>query len=244
MPLLPTIRDIAKRLLGEETLGTLDYFRFPARRDSWGGPFNGQHGRQAIFNGIIANARPVAIVETGTYLGTTTEFMASAGLPIFTIEGQPRNFGYSKTRLRGRRNVSIFLGDSRSHLRLLLAEQFKGRLSETVLFYLDAHWYDDLPLAEEIEIIYSSMPSAVCLIDDFAVPGDMGYAFDDYGAGKVLDAGYIAPLLEQFGLTAYYPVLPSTEESGMKRGCVAIAKPAIHGPALLAAGLRLADTTQ
>ena len=63
----------------------------------------------------------------------------------------------------------------------------------TVFFYLDAHWNDDLPLADEIDIIFSRCPWAVVMIDDFEVPSDPGYQFDDYGPGKALVLGYIRP---------------------------------------------------
>jgi len=238
MSILSPIGRLATRFCSEEMLGTIDYFRFPERRSSWGGPFNGQPGRQALFRNIVAQAKPAAIIETGTFLGTSTDFMAAFGLPVFSVEGQRRNFGYCRTRFRGRANINLLLGDSREGLKTLLDGPLKDRLAKTLLFYLDAHWHEDLPLAEEIEIIFARTDGAICLVDDFAVPGDAGYVYDDYGPGKALDADYIAPLLRRFGLTAYYPTLRSAEEGGLKRGCVAIAKDSLHGEALRAAGLR------
>jgi hypothetical protein len=55
-----------------------------------------------------------------------------------------------------------------------------------VFFHLDAHWEGDLPLQEEIEIILGRFPNFLIMIDDFRVPGDSGYGFDDYGRGKML----------------------------------------------------------
>jgi hypothetical protein len=50
------------------------------------------------------------------------------------------------------------------------------RLRDSPLFfYLDAHWNEDLPLAEEIDLIFSRSPCAVVMIDDFEVPGDPGF---------------------------------------------------------------------
>jgi hypothetical protein len=35
------------------------------------------------------------------------------------------------------------------------------------LVYLDAHWGDDLPLLDELEIVLKAKPEALILIDDF-----------------------------------------------------------------------------
>lgn len=59
------------------------------------------------------------------------------------------------------------------------------------------------------------------MIDDFQVPGDEGYSYDDYGPGKRLCLDYLQPL-SQFKLTAFFPTLPSREETGGKRGCVVL----------------------
>jgi hypothetical protein len=229
---------IANRALSPERMGALDYFRYPERRDSWGGPFNGQPGRRALFDGIIKDCRAVAIVETGTYLGTTTEYLAGAGLPVFTVEGYRRNFGYSRTRLRRFPNVKVLLGDSRVVLKGLLETELAGRLNETLFFYLDAHWDQDLPLNEEIELIFTHTDQAVVMVDDFEVPGDPGYAYDNYGPGMALNADYIAGSLSRFGLTAYYPALASAQEGGIRRGCVTLAKDQVHGAVLRRVGFK------
>ena len=74
----------AKRLFLDR-FGRHDYTRFPSLVTGWGGPFNGQPARQALFRELVAKLRPCAIIETGTYFGTTTEFMAQTGLPVYTI---------------------------------------------------------------------------------------------------------------------------------------------------------------
>ena len=60
------------------------------------------------------------------------------------------------------------------------------------LFYLDAHWHEYLPLRDELEIALGQFANAVVLIDDFQVPDDPGYGFDDYGPGKTLNLEYLA----------------------------------------------------
>jgi hypothetical protein len=57
----------------------------------------------------------------------------------------------------------------------------------TLFFYFDAYSNEDLPLAEEIDIIFGRSPHAVVMIDDFEVTDDPGFAYDDYGPGKALN---------------------------------------------------------
>ena len=218
------LKDAGSRLLCNRIVGTMDYYCNPKLGVAWGGPFNGQPARQALFSAIVADIRPKAIIETGTYFGTTTEFMALTGLPVFTIEADPRRFGFARARLWKRRNVTLLLGDSRAALLRLVGSSLRQFLADILFFYLDAHWNDDLPLGEELEIIFSRCPAAVVMIDDFQVPFDAGYGYDDYGAGKALVRGYIAPTMSAHGLQEFYPSTSSVEESGERRGCVVLAK--------------------
>jgi hypothetical protein len=105
-------------------------------------------------------------------------------------------------------------GDSAKILKALPAETIP------ILFYLDAHWGIELPLAQELQIIGNRFPSAIALIDDFKVPDDSGYGFDTYGANE-LSIEY----LYRNGVKApvYLPVICSNEETGSKRGCAALA---------------------
>ena len=219
-----TMKRIIRSLLGDTAIGMISYIMFPSRGAAWGGPFNGQLARQALFRDIIDTCQRFAIVETGTYLGTTAEFLADTGLPIFSIESDRRNYGFARARLWRRRNVSLFRGDSRETLRKL----FDGPLHElasssSLFFYLDAHWNDDLPLADELELVFSRCSAAAVMIDDFQVPFDAEYRYDDYGAGKALVPRYIAPVVSFYGLGTFYPSTSSATESGLRRGCVVLA---------------------
>jgi hypothetical protein len=234
----------------QQTIGMLDYIRSPDRGACWG-PFNGQTARQALFVEIITNTRPRAIVETGTFLGVTTELMSQTGLPVFTIEWHPRNYGFVRARFWRKRNVNLLHGDSRIGLRKLFDGALHSLSDHTVFFYLDAHWNDDLPLAEEIDIVFSRCPLAVVMIDDFEVPFDAGYGFDDYGPGKALVSGYIGPAILAHQLQAFYPSTPSVADypstpmaaagladpDRLRRGCVVLVKEACHGPALASISL-------
>jgi len=218
------LKAAVRRLVGEQGLGALEYFRRPDLGSEWGGPFNGQPFRRALFLSIVEQLKPVVIVETGTYRGVTTHFMAQTNLPIFTVEGNPRNHGFSRAKLWRQRNVTLLLQDSRSALRKLFDGPLSGLLSQRMFFYLDAHWYEDLPLADELQIILPRCASPVIMIDDFQVPDDAGYKYDDYGPGKALTPDYIAPAVKVHGLRVFYPATRSSDEGGMRRGCVVLTK--------------------
>ena len=227
-------KSLVRMLLGETICGELDFIRFPELGRAWGGSFNGQKGRQALFRDLIERLDPAAIVETGTYFGTTTELFAKIGVPVFTIENNARNYGFARARLRRHRNVTLRYGDSPAQLRSLFDGPL-GSLGERSLYcYLDAHWNDDLPLLEELEIIFGRCQNAVVMIDDFQVPDDPGYVYDDYGVGKVLNAEYIAPVVDTQGLMVFYPAAPSDEETGEKAGSAILCKQAVHVEKLLA----------
>ena len=217
-------------MLRLQVVGMIDYVRFPSRGRPLGGPFNGQLSRQALFREIIAKIQPRAIVETGTYFGMTTDFLAATDLPVFTIEAAPYQFGFARARFWCRRNVRLLLGDSRRILRKLFDGPLHPGSGSALFFYLDAHWNDDLPLAEELDIVFSRCPAAIVMIDDFQVPFDTGYEYDNYGPAKALVPGYIAPAVSAHCLQAFYPSTCSADESGARRGCVVLAK---H-PALVA----------
>ena len=84
--------------IDEVRCGMLDYHEFPELRESWGGPFNGQAHRRQMFAEIVEACKPAAIVETGTFRGVTTEFMAKfSRVPVHTVESS-----LSAVRLRSR----------------------------------------------------------------------------------------------------------------------------------------------
>jgi hypothetical protein len=198
-----------------------EYYGRRGARASWGGPFNGQARRQEIVRQLFETLDFTAVVETGTYRGTTTEFLVrETGLPVYTVEAAERFYHYSRLRLRRYKQAHLHLGDSRNFLgELGQGEHFPaGR----AFFYLDAHWYADLPLADEVDIIRARWRQFVIMVDDFEVSGDAGYSFDDYGEGKRLSLE-LFPDIERQGLGTFFPAARSSEETGMRRGCVVLA---------------------
>jgi predicted O-methyltransferase YrrM len=203
--------------------GMVGYFAFPDWKDYWGGPFNGQHHRLAIFRELQNAFQPKTIVETGTYRGTTTALFASIPeVRVYTIESHPWSYGYSLARFLFAPRVTVLWGDSRKRICELVVSDL---LSSPVFFYLDAHWGDDPPLRTELEIILSACPKAIVMIDDFKVEGDAAYGFDDYGAQRQLCITHIQPVLAKFHPVVLFPSGSGETESGARRGCVVLLNP-------------------
>ena len=188
-------------------------------RMSWGGPMNGQAFRQKMFQKLVRLGVDV-IVETGTYLGTSTAYFARQGLPVVSCEASDRFLAAAATHLAELTNVTLHLQDSRAFLKHLAAEPGFG--FRFPLFYLDAHWSEDLPLAEEIGIITARWPSFAIMVDDFQVPGAR-YAYDNYGDGKELSLAYLDRNgVDLSGLAVLFPAAGPDQETGAKRGSVVL----------------------
>ena len=183
--------------------------------------FNGQRHRKRIFTDIVNAISFDAIIETGTWVGDTTGYMRqTAGKPVYSCELNPRFFALAKMRLADLNEVHLSLQDSRKFIQ---TRQQSNLAAKNVFFYLDAHWYDDLPLGEEMDLIGSCWKQFVILIDDFQVRDDAGYGFDNYGAGKALALELLEPAIKKYNLTVFFPSARSNDETGGKRGCVVLA---------------------
>jgi hypothetical protein len=231
-------RQAMVRLLSRPVAAWEYHFK-PELRDPFGGPFNGQQGRQSIFREVVELLSPVGVIETGTFRGSTTDFMgAHSRLPIWSVEARLRFFHYARMRLNRFPHVQVSLGDSRTFLRRLAADPNVPKRG--IFFYLDAHWYEDLPLRDEVGIISSHWSDFVIMVDDFQVPGDSGYAFDDYGGQNQLSLAYLGSL-DKLGLKAFFPAIHSADETGMKRGSVILADANATQVLLKARTLRIAE---
>ncbi|MGE3961925.1 MAG: hypothetical protein AB7F65_09620 [Dehalococcoidia bacterium] len=206
------------RRLPPRVAAFVDRFRADAR-DPLGGPMNGQVGRRAMIESLFAAVPFGAVVETGTFRGSTTAYFASlTSAPVFTIEVQPRFHAYSRWRLRGRRTIRLLLGDSAEWVDRLGRN---GGVREPVFFYLDAHWEERIPLRDELRAAQQHWRDWVILVDDFEVPDDPGYGFDDYGEGKRLNLEHIEAVIGERAVR-YWPSVRSADEAGSRKGCLVL----------------------
>ncbi len=216
------IRDFVRKLLGERNTGRLNYLLNVRSPSYWRGPFNDQRGRQNIWLAIVKHLEFSAVVETGTFRGTTSLFLAESGLPVYTVEVSPRYYECAAMRLRRHRGrIHVTEADSRTFLTKLAENPSFPKSS--VFFYLDAHWREDLPLREEVTIIFRNWANSVAMIDDFCVPST-DYGYDDYGPGKQLTLQYLQPVLSELRLIPFFPSFGPECETGSKRGCVVLCR--------------------
>jgi hypothetical protein len=121
---------------------------------------------------LIRNGFPGATwVETGTYLGATTELLARHGSSVYSIEPQPILYENAKVHFSLFRNVEIINGLSEDIFPVLLPT-----LSGDVNFWLDGHFSGgvthkgsvDTPIVEELEAVSSNMKrfSNICVMVD------------------------------------------------------------------------------
>ena len=180
---------------------------------------NCQSARLALARQIISGCAIKRVIETGTFVGTTTEFFAQFGIPVISAESNAEYAKHARARLTNWKNVDLRIGDSVA----VLEDIRREAIDRTVptLFYLDAHWSNRLPLREEAELAIGHFASSILMIDDFAVPDDPGYGFDDYGPGRRLDMEYLLNS-KLHNLSIYFPSTPSFQEDGARRGCVVV----------------------
>lgn len=182
------------------------------------GPLNGQRERQQIVRDLVTAVDFDEVVETGTFRGATTVFFRQlTGLPVHSVELLPRFFRFAAVRCAEDDGIHLEQGDSRA----FLADLSRRPGQQTTFFYLDAHWQQDVPRFEEVEIIAAEWRRAVVMIDDVEVPDDSGYGFTYYG-GAPLNLDYLPDLP---GWEAFYPRASASSETGARRGCVVLASP-------------------
>jgi hypothetical protein len=210
--------------------GGLGYFRHPEQKIAWGGPFNGQKHRVKMFRELHRIYQFKTAFETGSYRGTTTDFLAGEiGGKVWTVESDAWSYGYCFVRCCLNSKIKVVWGDSREAIRKF-ASQFQG--SCPIFFYLDAHWGEDLPLKGELDLIFVNWRNAVVMIDDFKVDDDPDYMFDDYGDGKCICVNYIAPIIHKYKARCFVPSLTGDKETGARRGSVVLFASEVPMPSL------------
>jgi len=183
--------------------------------------FNGQRFRKRIFGELICAIPFDAFVETGTWLGNTTAYMAqTGGRPVYSCEINPRFHALAKMRLAGLKGMELKLSDSRQFLEELGRSSLSGKC---IFFYLDAHWYEDQPLVQELDFIAGHWDQYVLMIDDFKVPDDPGYTYDEYPPGTAIDLTLVNSSVSKHNLSAFFPAAPAQEETSVPSGCVVLA---------------------
>lgn len=149
--------------------------------------FHGDQVYQALMLELIRTFQATRFIETGTNLGDSTRFIAEAypHIEVLTCELSPRLANRARRRLRHLPNVKLANASSET----FLARHLEATGPDTTeIFFLDAHWYDAWPLQKELRAISQDPRNAVVVIDDFFIPGQERFGYDEYPPGDV-DAG-------------------------------------------------------
>lgn len=122
---------------------------------------------------LLRNATPMATwVETGTFLGQTTQLLAKNGTYVYSIEPEPGLFARAERLFSRHHNVKILNGTSEEIFPDLLP-----RIKGDVNFWLDGHYSagitfkgpQDTPIIDELACISRNISQfgRVCvLVDD------------------------------------------------------------------------------
>ncbi len=182
--------------------------------------FNRQRIRLRVFREINIRIPFDNYIETGTYLGLTTHFLANTarmrGASVHSCEINDDYYIIASRTVGDMTNVHLHHGNSVDFLRSLSA-----KVSDAVNFvYLDAHWYKYLPLRDELAVI-GNWPNTVVMIDDFKVPFDEGFGWDKYDEDSEICMRYIEGSIGSG--TVYFPNYPAQQEgAGIARGFAVI----------------------
>jgi predicted O-methyltransferase YrrM len=153
------------------------------------------------------------VVETGTYLGKTTQFFSSFFQEVHTIEISDSNYAKAYDLLKEFPNVHCHLGSSER----VLYEILPGLQSKRALFYLDAHWRNYWPLLDELEAISQTHKDhCIVVIDDVKVPDREDIPYDRYKSNEC-SYEYMKEKLDRvFSKYDYFYLIPKKAASRAK----------------------------
>ena len=112
-------------------------------------------------------------IETGTYLGDTTAFLAKGAKHVYSIEPEPQLAARARTRFAKHERITIVEGTSEDRFGELVAGVEQGPVS----FWLDGHYSagmtyqgeSDTPIRDELSTIERNLDrleSVAVLVDD------------------------------------------------------------------------------
>jgi predicted O-methyltransferase YrrM len=179
-------------------------------------PMNGQRTRFRTSFLLSQLVKPNIAIESGSYLGTTTQYLVTlVSEKTYSIEVNAEFAAIAKARLEsdihsGR--IEIVDGDSAVEMpRILGGLDSKAQI---VFAYLDAHWLEHIPLRDEVQALLEWGGDFVAVVDDFYIPSDLGYGYDQYKNHRV-DISHI-PSSDK--ISVWVPEDDSSTESGAQRG--------------------------
>lgn len=168
------------------------------------------------FKHIIESNNIKTVIETGTYLGSTTKWLSQWADTVHTIEVNPENYSKAVKNLRENNNVEVWQGNSAE----LLKEILPLHKDEPLFIFLDAHWESYNPLIDELKVIADNKLKPIIAIHDFKVPGKPELGYDSY-QGQDYDWSWIRSSVENI-YGEDYTIEYNSEATGAKRGIIYI----------------------
>jgi hypothetical protein len=165
-------------------------------------PFHDDFKLQSLIEAFVVKLQINTFYETGTFRGDTLEWMNKQfpWLPSVSVECNRTYAVWSKLRVYNSPiygwlpEPRVICGDSATMPRL-------SKITPPVLFWLDAHWHDKLPLPSELQLIKKSRMPCAILVDDFQHPRKP-LGFDTYN-GQPIGLNLVSGLLDNVYVPNY-----------------------------------------
>jgi hypothetical protein len=192
-----------------------------------GGPFGFDIHHALEIDYLIKKYQIEKIVETGTNMADTTEYLAKnyPKIKIVSSETNRDFFNFSKKRLISYSNVFLLNQSSEKVVSLESKEEVN------TLYYLDAHWEQYWPLKDEIE----NISSGVVCVGDFNI-NHYSYGFDYYNniicdENLIRSTGFSGKIYTNnpYNLNYPFPLLQKERLGGRAYFCKNIEKDFMEG---------------
>lgn len=172
---------------------------------------------------IITDNNIQMVIETGTYLGSTTKHFAEWVKQVYTIEVLEKHYDLANKALRDTPNVTQYLGNSPEVLNKLFSEDIFEEFDEPLFIFLDAHWGDYNPLLDELDTIakWKWNLTPIIAIHDFKVPDHPELGFDSY-KGQDYEWEWIKEKIIQIYGEGGFRIEYNSEATGAMRGLIYI----------------------
>ena len=153
------------------------------------------------------------VIETGTWLGRTTQLLSVMVDKVYTIEIN-EDFYNQASYLSEYPNIERKLGSSPN----ILKEILNTGVNSPILFYLDAHWWGEpCPLLQELDsIIEAKVRNPIIVIHDCFNPNHPEFGYDVYD-GQRLDYEFVKDELDKI-YNGDYVTFYNENTTGEKRG--------------------------
>lgn len=129
--------------------------------------------------------RVTTLIETGTAHGIGARYWSRLFPVVFSCDIDRDILAVAKLKVRGA-NAFLYCCPSPDFLAWFRRDYEMVRRQDYVVFLLDAHWYQEWPLLDELRALKGFL-QAIIVIHDFKAPG-LGYV--SYG-GQDLDWDYV-----------------------------------------------------